>query len=50
MLVAADKGEEALAAFISDTLDELRIAMFGVGVAALEHLRGTPHLRKVSHN
>jgi len=49
MLVAADQGEEVLAAFIQDTLDELRIAMFGIGAASLDTLRGTPHLRETGH-
>jgi isopentenyl-diphosphate delta-isomerase len=45
MLVAADRGDDALDAFIDDTLTELRIAMFGVGAGDLRALRGTPHLR-----
>jgi isopentenyl-diphosphate delta-isomerase len=45
MLVAADAGEDALDAFIDDTLTELRIAMFGVGARDLAALRGTRHLR-----
>lgn len=49
MLVAADKGEEALMSFISDTLDELRIAMFGIGAADLDGLRGTRFLRETHH-
>jgi isopentenyl-diphosphate delta-isomerase len=47
MLVAADQGEEALDSFIDDTLTELRIAMFGIGAARLDVLRGTAHLRPV---
>lgn len=45
-LVAADQGEDALEAFVEDTLTELRIAMFGIGAANLDALRGTPHLRE----
>lgn len=43
-LVAANAGEEALDAFISDTLTELKICMFGIGAQDLEALKGTPHL------
>jgi isopentenyl-diphosphate delta-isomerase len=46
MLVAADAGEDALDAFVDDTLTELRIAMFGIGARDLTALRGTPHLRE----
>lgn len=49
MLVAANQGEERLAGFIGDVLDELRIAMFAIGVSDLDALRGTQHLRDVSH-
>ncbi|MBM4281617.1 MAG: type 2 isopentenyl-diphosphate Delta-isomerase [Deltaproteobacteria bacterium] len=45
MLVAADAGDDALDAFVSDTLTELRIAMFGIGAGDLRALRGTPHIR-----
>ncbi|MDP2341367.1 MAG: type 2 isopentenyl-diphosphate Delta-isomerase [Deltaproteobacteria bacterium] len=48
-LVAADAGEETLEGFIQDTLTELRIAMFGIGAADLDALRGTPHLREIDH-
>ncbi len=44
MLVAGDQGEDFLHAFITDTLDELRVAMFGIGAGNLEALRFTPHL------
>ncbi len=43
-LVAADLGEEALDAFIEQTLTELRICMFGIGAADLEALKGTKSL------
>ena len=48
-LVAADAGEEALELFVQDTLTTLRIAMFGIGAANLEILRGSPHLRETHH-
>lgn len=48
MLVAAHQSEEALFGFIQDTLDELRVAMFGVGAASLDALRDTPHLRELA--
>lgn len=47
MLVAADRSDEALAEHIEDTLLELRIAMFGLGAADLEALKGTPNLRRI---
>jgi isopentenyl-diphosphate delta-isomerase len=50
MLVAANKGEEVLDTFIQDTLDELRIAMFGVGAADLDGLRRSPALRETRHS
>ena len=43
-LLAAHAGEEALDTFISDTLTELRICMFGVGAKDLYSLQTTPHL------
>lgn len=49
MLVAAHESEEALTTFVQDTLDELRIAMFGIGAATLDSLRNTPHLRETGH-
>jgi isopentenyl-diphosphate Delta-isomerase len=49
MLVAAHAGEEALHAFIDDTLTELRISMFGIGAGDLEALKGTPSLRERRH-
>jgi isopentenyl-diphosphate delta-isomerase len=49
MLVAADKGEDFLHTYIEDTLTELRIAMFGIGAADLDALRGTPSLREIGH-
>jgi isopentenyl-diphosphate delta-isomerase len=39
-LLKAHEGEEALNAFIEQTLDELRICMFGVGAKNLSGLRG----------
>ena len=48
-LVAADAGEEPLELFVQDTLTELRIAMFGIGAANLDALRGTAHLREIDH-
>lgn len=47
MLVAADQGEEALDAFIEQTLTELRICMFGIGAADVEALKGTSALTPV---
>ncbi len=44
MLVAGDQGEEVLHGFITDTLDELRVAMFGIGAGDVDALRGTRHL------
>ncbi|MCG5501274.1 type 2 isopentenyl-diphosphate Delta-isomerase [Ectothiorhodospira lacustris] len=41
MLVKACQGEDALNRFIADTLDELRICMFGTGAATVAALRGT---------
>lgn len=49
MLVAAHESEEALTTFVQDTLDELRIAMFGIGAPSLDALRNTPHLRETDH-
>jgi isopentenyl-diphosphate delta-isomerase len=49
MLVAAHAGDDVLDGFIQDTLDELRIAMFGIGAASLDALRGTTHLRETGH-
>ncbi|OGQ11214.1 MAG: type 2 isopentenyl-diphosphate Delta-isomerase [Deltaproteobacteria bacterium RBG_16_71_12] len=49
-LVAAHQGDDALAAFVTDTLDELTVAMFGVGAPDLDALRSTPNLRDVSHS
>lgn len=40
-LLKAHESEEALDAFIADTLTELRICMFGAGAADLKALRGT---------
>jgi isopentenyl-diphosphate delta-isomerase len=48
-LCAADAGDDALDAFIQDTLTELRITMFGIGATDLDSLRGTPHLREIDH-
>lgn len=48
-LVAANAGEDVLAAFVQDTLIELRIAMFGIGAPDLKALRGTPFLRETHH-
>jgi isopentenyl-diphosphate delta-isomerase len=45
MLVAADRGDDVLDAFIDDTVTALRIAMFGIGAPDLASLRGTSHLR-----
>lgn len=44
MLVAGDGGDEHLHAFIQDLLDELRVAMFGIGARDIATLRKTPHL------
>ncbi|MBI1944326.1 MAG: type 2 isopentenyl-diphosphate Delta-isomerase [Deltaproteobacteria bacterium] len=49
-LIAANEGEQVLATFIEDVLDELRISMFGIGASDLDALRRTPHLRDVSHS
>jgi isopentenyl-diphosphate delta-isomerase len=49
MLVAAHAGDDVLDGFIQDTLDELRIAMFGIGAGSLEGLRGTAQLRETGH-
>jgi isopentenyl-diphosphate delta-isomerase len=40
-LLKAHEGDEALDAFIADTLTELRICMFGAGARDLRALRGT---------
>lgn len=45
-LVAADAGDEALAAFIERTLTELRICMFGIGAANLDELKASPRLAR----
>lgn len=50
LLVAAHQGDEVLASCIADLLDELRIAMFGIGASDLDALRGTASLRDVSHS
>jgi isopentenyl-diphosphate delta-isomerase len=50
MLVAANAGEDVLDAFISDTIDELRIAMFGAGAADLDALRRSNALRETGHS
>lgn len=49
MLVAANAGEEALSVFIDDVLTELRIAMFGIGAADLDALKGTASLCELDH-
>ena len=49
MLVAANAGEDVLDSFIQDTLDELRIAMFGVGAGDLDTLRRSGALRETGH-
>ena len=38
MLVAADKGQEALDQFVDNVIDEIRVCMFGVGVKSLDNL------------
>ncbi len=47
MLVAADQGDEALARFIEQTLEELRVCMFGIGANSVEELKGNTHLHPV---
>ncbi len=49
MLVAANAGDEALAAFVEDVLTELRISMFGIGAGDIEALKGTTFLREMDH-
>jgi isopentenyl-diphosphate delta-isomerase len=46
-LLKAHEGEEALHAFIADTLTELRICMFGAGAACLRNLRGCAMLSQI---
>jgi isopentenyl-diphosphate delta-isomerase len=43
-LVAADQGEDVLDRFIEATLEELRIAMFGVGAGSVDALKGSAHI------
>ncbi|MFH1811502.1 MAG: type 2 isopentenyl-diphosphate Delta-isomerase [Pseudomonadota bacterium] len=43
-LLAAHAGDEALDAFIEATLEELRIAMFGVGAGNVDALKGSAHI------
>lgn len=49
MLKLADMGVEALIEGIKLINEELRTAMFGIGVKNLDALRGTKHLEKVAH-
>ncbi|MBN2359566.1 MAG: type 2 isopentenyl-diphosphate Delta-isomerase [Deltaproteobacteria bacterium] len=44
LLLAADRGGDALEEFIGTVLAELRIAMFGIGAANVDQLKATPHL------
>jgi isopentenyl-diphosphate delta-isomerase len=47
-LKAADMSAEAAVELGSVLRDQLRIAMFSVGAATLDDLRGTPHLKEAS--
>ena len=47
-LKAAAVSTEAVIARIQQTTEELRIAMFGIGVTTLDQLRDTPLLQKVT--
>lgn len=47
-LVAANQGDEALDAFISDVLTEIRICMFGIGAKDIDELKGTRSLAELT--
>lgn len=49
MLVAADQGDDAVAEFMTQTIEELKVCMFGIGAANIAALKGTRNLSPVLH-